>query len=108
MAQPLAYGRSDRIRTYDPYTPSVVRYQTALRSDKSNTSKVRKRREYTRWQAALQRLKVLRKRFFQLVADGFQFGDQSAQRRRIQAGRLTGGGRVRFRLRLRRGLGFRW
>ena len=26
------FGRSGGIRTHDPYTPSVVRYQTALRS----------------------------------------------------------------------------
>lgn len=26
-------GRDDRIRTYDPHTPSVVRYQTAPRPD---------------------------------------------------------------------------
>src|SRR6476469_7651137 len=26
-------GRSDRIRTCDPHTPSVMRYQAALRSD---------------------------------------------------------------------------
>ena len=27
------FGRSDRIRTCDPQAPSLVRYQTALRSD---------------------------------------------------------------------------
>ena len=29
------YGRSDRIRTYDPLVPNKVRYQTALHSDDS-------------------------------------------------------------------------
>lgn len=28
-------GRSDRIRTYDPHVPNVVRYQTALHSAKT-------------------------------------------------------------------------
>jgi hypothetical protein len=27
-------GRDDRIRTYDPHTPSVMRYQAALRPDR--------------------------------------------------------------------------
>ena len=31
-----AFGRSGRIRTCDPHTPSVMRYQTALRSDAAN------------------------------------------------------------------------
>ena len=31
-------GRSDRIRTYDPLTPSQVRYQTAPRSDRPHYS----------------------------------------------------------------------
>ncbi len=33
MAKPLFYGRDSGIRTHDPYTPSVVRYQTALCPD---------------------------------------------------------------------------
>ncbi len=28
-------GRCDRIRTYDPFTPSEVRYQAALHTDRS-------------------------------------------------------------------------
>ena len=30
----LSIGRDDRIRTYDPHTPSVMRYQAALRPDR--------------------------------------------------------------------------
>ena len=29
------YGRSDRIRTYDPLIPNQMRYQAALRSDET-------------------------------------------------------------------------
>ena len=29
----LMNGRDERIRTFDPHTPSVVRYQAALRPD---------------------------------------------------------------------------
>ncbi len=32
----LRNGRSGGIRTHDPHTPSVVRYQAALRSDRTN------------------------------------------------------------------------
>jgi hypothetical protein len=32
MSRGLLIGRSDRIRTYDLHTPSVMRYQAALRS----------------------------------------------------------------------------
>jgi hypothetical protein len=28
------FGRDDRIRTCDPHTPSVMRYQAALRPDR--------------------------------------------------------------------------
>ena len=34
-AKSLIYGRDDRIRTCDPHTPSVMRYQAALRPDRS-------------------------------------------------------------------------
>src|SRR3546814_14245626 len=42
-----ADGRSGGIRTHDPHTPSVVRYQTALRSDAADYRGTR-RREQTR------------------------------------------------------------
>ena len=31
--RPISNGRGDRIRTYDPWTPRPVRYQTAPRPD---------------------------------------------------------------------------
>ena len=31
-------GRCDRIRTYDPFTPSEVRYQAALHTDRAAQS----------------------------------------------------------------------
>lgn len=34
-------GRDDRIRTYDPHTPSVMRYQAALRPDRRRTGLTR-------------------------------------------------------------------
>ena len=32
----LNIGRSERIRTFDPLVPNQMRYQTALRSDKTH------------------------------------------------------------------------
>ena len=36
----IFHGRADRIRTCDPFTPSEVRYQTALRPDSERKRKV--------------------------------------------------------------------
>ena len=33
-------GRSGGIRTHDPFTPSKVRYQAALRSDTNSSNKI--------------------------------------------------------------------
>ena len=35
MGENKLIGRCDRIRTYDPFTPSEVRYQAALHTDRS-------------------------------------------------------------------------
>ena len=34
VSQEISTGRDDRIRTCDPHTPSVMRYQAALRPDR--------------------------------------------------------------------------
>ena len=36
---PVVCGRDERIRTSDPHTPSVVRYQAALHPDKCQSMK---------------------------------------------------------------------
>ena len=43
-------GRDDRIRTCDPHTPSVMRYQAALRPDRGAAS----RQESQGWQPSMQ------------------------------------------------------
>lgn len=59
------FGRSGGIRTHDPLTPSQVRYQTALRSEKKDSrDEFWERREYTRWLDVMQRRMTSGLRFF--------------------------------------------